>query len=41
MMATSGEGLGAEWILLAFGGVMTLAVIVFFIVVLSRKDKRK
>ena len=39
MIATTGPE-NFEWILLAAGGVLTLALLVFFIVVFTRKEQR-
>ncbi len=39
MIATTGAG-NIEWLLLAAGGVLTLALLVFFIVVFTRKEQR-
>ncbi len=39
MITTTGTG-DFEWILLAAGGVLTLALLVFFIVVFTRKEQR-
>ena len=39
MNATSDPG-NFEWILLAAGGVLTLALLIFFIVVFTRKEQR-
>ena len=39
MNAATGAG-SFEWILLAAGGVLTLALLVFFIVVFTRKDQQ-
>lgn len=39
MNTATGPG-SFEWILLAAGGVLTLALLVFFIVVFTRKEQR-
>ncbi len=39
MIATTGPG-NFEWLLLVAGGVLTLALLVFFIVVFTRKEQR-
>jgi len=39
MIATTGPG-SFEWILLAAGGVLTLALLIFFIIVFTRKEQR-
>ena len=40
MNATSAGSESFEWILLIAGGVLTLAMVVFFIVVFTRKEQR-
>ena len=39
MIAATGPG-NFEWLLLAAGGVLTLALLVFFIFVFTRKEQR-
>ena len=38
-MGEQGTG-GLEWILVGFGGLLTVALLVFFVIVLSRKEKQ-
>ena len=40
-MIAAAQSPNFEWVLLALGGVLTLAVIGFFLVVLLSKDERK
>ncbi len=39
MTGEPGTG-GLEWLLVGFGGLLTVALLVFFVIVLTRKEKR-